>query len=82
MKEYCINRNIGQGSTISCNEVSDMSQPDSIRRELRNKIALAIERQINEQLYQQGAITKEMYEAAKLSLAFAASESERNRNEI
>lgn len=82
MKEYCINRNIGQGSTISCNEVSDMSQPDSIRRELRNKIALAMERQINEQLYQQGAITKEMYEAAKLSLAFATSESERNRNEI
>lgn len=59
-----------------------MSQPDSIRRELRNKIALAMERQINEQLYQQGAITKEMYEAAKLSLGFAASESERNRNEI
>lgn len=59
-----------------------MSQPDSIRRELRNKIALAMERQINEQLYQQGAITKEMYEAAKLSLTFAASESERNRNEI
>ena len=59
-----------------------MSQPVSIRREFGNKIALAMERQINEQLYQQGAITKEMYEAAKLSLEFAASESERNRNEI
>lgn len=82
MKEYYISRNIGQGSTISCNEVSNMSQPDSIRRELRHKIALAMERQINEQLYQQGAISKEMYEAAKLSLEFAASESERNKNEI
>ena len=82
MKEYCINRNIGQGSTISCNEVSDMSQPDSIRRELRNKIALAMERQINEQPVSARRDYQEMYEAAKLSLAFAASESERNKNEI
>lgn len=55
-----------------------MSQSDSIHRELRDKIALTMERQLNEQLYQQGKITKEMYEAAKLSLEFAASESERN----
>lgn len=55
-----------------------MSQSDSIHRELRDKIALTLERQLNEQLYQQGKITKEMYEAAKLSLEFAASESERN----
>lgn len=82
MKEYHISRNIGQGSTISCTEVSNMSPSDSIYRELRDKIALAIERQINEQLYQQGTITKAMYEAAKLSLEFAASESEGNRNEI
>ena len=49
-----------------------MSQSDSIHRELRDKIALALERQINEQLYQQGTITKEMYEAAKLSLDTAS----------
>jgi len=55
-----------------------MPQSDSIHRELRDKIALALERQLNEQLYQQGTITKEMYEAAKLSLELAASESERN----
>lgn len=55
-----------------------MSQSDSIHCELQEKIVLAMERQINEQLYQQGTITKEMYEAAKLSLEFAASESERN----
>lgn len=82
MTDIYLGRNIGQGSTIRCTEVSDMSQSDSIHRELRDKITLALERQINEQLYQQGTITKEMYEAAKLSLEFAASESERNRNEI
>ena len=82
MKKKYIDSNTGQGTTISCNEVSNMSQPDSIRRELRHKIALAMERQINEELYQQGAISKEMYEAAKLSLEFAAFESERNKNEI
>ena len=78
MKEYCINRNIGQGSTISCNEVSDMSQSDSIHHELREKIALALERQINEQLYQQGTITKAMYEAAKLSLDTASQKGTHN----
>lgn len=78
MMDTYIGRNIGQGSTIRCTEVSDMSQSDSIHRKLRDKIALAVEHQINEQLYLQGIITKEMYEAAKLSLEFAASESERN----
>lgn len=78
MMNYQVSRNVGQGSTIRCTEVSNMSQSDSIHRELRDKIALAMERKINEQLYQQGTITKEMYEAAKLSLDFAASESERN----
>lgn len=78
MKEYYISRNVGQGSTIRCTEVREMSQSDSIHCELQEKIVLAMERQINEQLYQQGTITKEMYEAAKLSLEFAASESERN----
>lgn len=68
MTDIYIGRNIGQGSTIRCTEVSDMSQSDSIHHELREKIALALERQINEQLYQQGTITKAMYEAAKLSL--------------
>ncbi len=53
-----------------------MSQSDSIHCVLREKIALAMERQINEQLYLQGTITKEMYEAAKLSLD-AASKLER-----
>lgn len=76
MTDIYIGRNIGQGSTIRCTEVSDMSQSDSIHRELREKIALALERQINEQLYQQGAIPKAMYEAAKLSLD-AASKLER-----
>lgn len=78
MTDIYIGRNIGQGSTIRCTEVSDMSQSDSIHHELREKIALALERQINEQLYQQGTITKEMYEAAKLSLD-AASKLERIR---
>lgn len=72
MTDIYLGRNIGQGSTIRCTEVSDMSQSDSIHRELREKIALALERQINEQLYQQGTITKEMYEAAKLSLDTAS----------
>lgn len=68
MTDNYIGRNIGQELTIRCTEVSDMSQSDSIHRELRDKITLAMERQINEQLYRQGTITKEMYEAAKLSL--------------
>lgn len=72
MTDIYIGRNIGQGSTIRCTEVSDMSQSDSIHRELRDKITLALERQINEQLYQQGAIPREMYEAAKLSLDTAS----------
>lgn len=72
MKEYHISRNIEQESTIRCTEVSDMSQSDSIHYVLREKIALVMERQINEQLYQQGTITKEMYEAAKLSLDTAS----------
>lgn len=72
MTDIYIGRNIGQGSTIRCTEVSDMSQSDSIHYVLREKIALVMERQINEQLYQQGTITKEMYEAAKLSLDTAS----------
>ena len=55
-----------------------MSQSDSIHRELREKIALALERQINEQLYQQGTITKAMYEAAKLSLDTASQKGTQN----
>ena len=72
MTDIYLGRNIGQGSTIRCTEVSDMSQSDSIHYVLREKIALVMERQINEQLYQQGTITKEMYEAAKLSLDTAS----------
>lgn len=72
MTDIYLGRNIGQGSTIRCTEVSDMSQSDSIHRELRDKITLALERQINEQLYQQGTIPREMYEAAKLSLDTAS----------
>ena len=52
-----------------------MFQPVS---ELRNTIALAMERQINEQLYQQGTITREMYEAARLSLDTASQEGMQN----
>ena len=74
MTDIYICRNIGQESTRRCTEVSEMSQSDSIHRELRDKITLALERQINEQLYQQGTITKEMYEAAKLSLDTASRE--------
>ena len=76
MTDNHIGRNIEQESTIRCTEVRDMSQSDSIHYVLREKIALAMERQINEQLYLQGTITKEMYEAAKLSLD-AASKLER-----
>ena len=78
MTDIYIGRNIGQGSTICCTEVSEMSQSDSIHRELREKIALALERQINEQLYQQGTITKAMYEAAKLSLDTASQKGTQN----
>lgn len=78
MTNIYIGRNIGQSSTIRCTEVSNMSQSDSIHRELRDKIALALERQINEQLYQQGTITKEMYEAAKLSLDTASQKGTHN----
>ncbi len=78
MTDIYLGRNIGQGSTIRCTEVSDMSQSDSIHRELREKIALALERQINEQLYQQGTITKAMYEAAKLSLDTASQKGTQN----
>lgn len=78
MTDIYIGRNIGQGSTIRCTEVSDMSQSDSIHHELREKIALALERQINEQLYQQGTITKAMYEAAKLSLDTASQKGTHN----
>ena len=76
MTDNHIGRNNGQESTIRCTEVRDMSQSDSIHCVLREKIALAMERQINEQLYLQGTITEEMYEAAKLSLD-AASKLER-----
>ena len=78
MTDIYIGRNIGQGSTIRCTEVSEMSQSDSIHRELREKIALALERQINEPLYQQGTITKAMYEAAKLSLDTASQKGTQN----
>ena len=78
MTDIYIGRNIGQGPTIRCTEVSEMSQSDSIHRELREKIALALERQINEQLYQQGTITKAMYEAAKLSLDTASQKGTQN----
>ena len=78
MTDIYLGRNIGQGSTIRCTEVSDMSQSDSIHRELRDKITLALERQINEQLYQQGTITKAMYEAAKLSLDTASQKGTQN----
>lgn len=78
MTNIYIGRNIGQSSTIRCTEVSNMSQSDSIHRELRDKIALALERQINEQLYQQGTITKAMYEAAKLSLDTASQKGTQN----
>ena len=78
MTDIYIGRNIGQGSTIRCTEVSDMSQSDSIHRELRDKITLTLERQINEQLYQQGTIPREMYEAAKLSLDTASQEGTQN----
>lgn len=65
-------RNNGQRPAIVCTEVSEMAQADGIHRELQSKVALALERQINEQLYRQGAITKQMYEAAKQSLERAA----------
>ena len=78
MTDIYIGRNIGQGSTIRCTEVSDMSQSDSIHREMRDKITLTLERQINEQLYQQGTIPREMYEAAKLSLDTASQEGTQN----
>ena len=78
MTDIYIGRNIGQGSTIRCTEVSDMSQSDSIHYVLREKIALVMERQINEQLYQQGTIPKAMYEAAKLSLDTASQKGTRN----
>lgn len=43
-----------------------------VGQEIKNKISVAMERQINEQLFQIGAITNEMYEAAKTSLELVA----------
>lgn len=45
---------------------------DSVGQEAQNKIKLAMERALNEQLFQQGVISKDMYEAAKNSLDQAA----------
>lgn len=72
---HIVQNHNGQKSAICCTEVGNMFQPVS---ELRNTIALAMERQINEQLYQQGTITREMYEAARLSLDTASQEGMQN----
>ncbi|MCI2047408.1 MAG: hypothetical protein LKJ90_06800 [Faecalibacterium sp.] len=73
---WLVQRNNGQDFTISCTEVSAMPSSDSVSQEKKNQIALAFERQLNEQLFASGAITKEMYEAAKASLEQSAAETE------
>ena len=73
---WLIRRNNGQDFAISCTEVSAMPSSDSVSQEKKNQIALAFERQLNEQLFLSGAITKEMYDAAKFSLDQSAAEME------
>lgn len=53
-----------------------MPSSDSFFCGTQNQIALAFERQLNEQLFASGAITKEMYEVAKVSLEQSASDVE------
>lgn len=53
-----------------------MPLSDSFSMESQNVIALAFERQLNERLFAAGAISKELYEAAKASLEQSAADAE------
>lgn len=57
--------NNGHVSAICCNEVVPLQQR---KTDAQKQIMWAMEHQINEDLYEKGLISLEMYNAAKISL--------------